>query len=185
MTTYLSDMLIFRQPNLPMEAPPKLSFACPLPWKNMSGDERLRFCSGCGHHISNISLLSHEERVALLERAKATQVCGSYYVRLSGELVTQDNPLSERERGKVRQFGVTALSAAAFAIAAGCVSPGPKTQNLHPIPATAGIQPEKNPEAKKAEPNESAKADDEIVLLTGFIVCRPPPSAKVHGPHSK
>src|SRR3954470_14511740 len=105
-----------------MHPPPKLSYACPLPWTSMRGAERLKYCAQCGHHVSNLSLLSAAERAALLARARTEQVCGSYLVRLSGEMVTPEAPLSAAEKFGVKQFGVAALSAAALAIAAGCTS---------------------------------------------------------------
>jgi len=166
-----------------MEAPPQLSFACPLPWKNMSGDERMKFCSVCGHQIQNLSPLSRQERLALLDRAKVAQVCGSYYVRLSGELVTPDKPLSEHERGKIRQYGAAALSATALAIAAGCVAP--KTENAQATPVAASMRSEVKPDAKNIEIEATDKSEDEVVLLAGFIVCKPPQVPKTHGPHTK
>ncbi len=56
----------------PMVTPPKLSFACPLPWQNMTGSERAKFCEQCGHHVANFSLLTADERKALLQRAPET-----------------------------------------------------------------------------------------------------------------
>lgn len=149
----------------------------------MSGDERLKFCSVCGHHIPNISLLARPERLALLERAKVEQLCGSYYVRLSGELVTSDSPLSERERGKIKQFGAAALSATALAIAAGCV--GPKAENSQLPPVGASIHPEVKRDAKNTESKVGDTAEGDVVLLAGFIVCQPPQLPKAHGPHAK
>src|SRR3954470_6392979 len=106
-----------------MHPPPKLSYACPLPWTSMGGAERLKYCAQCGHHVANLSLLSSAERSALLARARTEQVCGSYLVRLSGEMVTPEAPLSPAAQLGVKQFGVATLSAAALAIAAGCMSP--------------------------------------------------------------
>ena len=57
-----------------MEPLPKLSFVCPMPWQDMTGDERRKFCTQCGHNVQNLSLLAHEERLALLERTKTERI---------------------------------------------------------------------------------------------------------------
>lgn len=176
---------IYNLNTAPMETPPRLSFVCPLPWQNMNGDERSKFCSQCGHHISNISLLSHQERLALLERARVSRVCGTYYVRLSGELVTQDNPLSARERSRIKQFGVSTLSATALVIAAGCMSPIRKAETPQTMPDAAEIQPERKTDVNDRTINGDKKTDDEIVLLTGIMEFSVQPPPKTHGPHTK
>lgn len=107
-------------------------------------------------------------------------------MRLSGELVTPERPLSEREGNRIAQFGVATLSAAALAIASGCVTPKAKIDG--PVPATA--MPPANADGangaqKSGSGTKAVASDDEIVLLTGFIVCDPPKPTKMHGPHAK
>jgi hypothetical protein len=153
-----------------MNSPPLLSYACPIDWTKMSGTDRVRFCEACGRHVQNLSLLSDAERSALIKRARTERVCGSYWVRLTGELVTPANPLSPREKSSVRQFGTALLSAGALAIASGCVSQ----------PAT---DPSPSPPVATVAPSVEAGGDEEIVLLTGFI-CEISPSEQ-HGPSSK
>lgn len=123
--------------------PPKLSFACPVKWDGMSGTERWKYCAQCGHHVANLSLLTPAERKALLERAREERICGTYYLRLSGEMVTPEAPLTPNERGRIRQFGAAALSAAALTLATGCVAPAKKAtaQNASLPVATVPAQP--------------------------------------------
>ena len=91
-------------------------------WTTMTDTERWKYCTQCGHHVTNLSLLSAAERTALLERAIKERICGTYFLRMSGEMVTPETPLSHCERSGVKQLGVAGFSAAALAIAPGCVS---------------------------------------------------------------
>jgi hypothetical protein len=99
---------------------PKLSYACPIPWNEMRGDERERFCSKCSRTVVNLSLLTEERRIALLAEAQSQPggLCVAYYQRLSGEFVSAEKPLTPAESRRVVQFGLTALSAAALAVVA-------------------------------------------------------------------
>lgn len=147
--------------------PPKLSFACPVPWQGMSGTERWKYCAQCGHHVANLSALTAAERQALLECAREARVCGTYYLRMSGEMVTPEAPLTPGEWGRLRQYGVAALSAAALTLAAGCVVPAkPVAAESAPPPPVAMTPVEPGPpETKPAQTEE-----DEVVLLFMGIV---------------
>jgi len=137
----------------------------------MNGSERQKFCDRCGHHVANLSLLSAEERAALLARARDQSVCGSYFVRLSGELVTPERPLSFAESRSLRQFGIATLSAAALAVASGCVSqPQNKTANEADLRTRLVALKTSNKEEKKEAEN---KDDKEVLLIMGMIVSGP------------
>ena len=173
-----------------METPPKLSFACPMPWQAMSGDERRRFCAQCGHHVENLSLLSSGQRRALLDRAKHERVCGTYLVRLSGEMVTPDRPLTEPESTRVRQFGVAALSAGALALAAGCTNPASQA-TAHAAAATetnapvVSAAPATNVPAMPTTQTAPANPDEEIILLAMGIIATERPQPPRNAPPSK
>ena len=166
-----------------MDNPPKLSYACPLPWQQMTGDERRRFCSQCGHHVHNLSLLGRAEREALLARAGQERVCGTYYLRLSGGMVTPDRPLSERERRNLKQLGAAALSAGALALAAGCVTPPPAVEPTSP-PTSALQRPAEVKPASPAKTAEAKPEEEEVIILMGFMVLPDQPARKP-GPTSK
>ena len=139
----------------------------------MTGSERWKYCTQCGHHVTNLSLLSAAERAALLERAKTERICGTYYLRLSGEMVTPEAPLTSCERKGMKQVGVAVLSAAAMVIAAGCVSTA-APKNIPAPPQVAAVTVEKS-EAEAAPVCSSSvkatdKKDDEVIVLTGFFV---------------
>jgi hypothetical protein len=120
-------------------------------------------------------MLGADERRKVLERARTERVCGSYLVRLSGELVTPETPLSPSERRSVKQFGLAALSVSALAIAAGCVTPV-----VQPAPTPLPSPP---PQPTAAIAN--AAKEEEIILLSGFLICENPKLPKKQGPKGK
>lgn len=149
-----------------MNSFPKLSFACPVKWDTLRGDERERFCEQCGHRVSNLSVMSTAERQDLLARAGQERICASFYVRLSGERVTPEKPLTTEERSRVRQLGVAALSAGALALAAGCVAPAKQAK----AESTSPSQPAALP--------SPAKSEEEVIVLRAFgIVAEPTPAS--------
>jgi hypothetical protein len=90
-------------------------------------------------------------------------------------MVTAEQPLTEREKNRVRQFGLAALSASALALVAGCVAP--QTQST-PVAAVAPVGvPADKPAAVSSD-------DEDVVLLMGFVVAQDPP-IEVRGPASK
>jgi len=113
---------------------PKLSYACPIPWSSLRGDERAKFCAQCGRTITNLSELDEKARLALLANAGGEKICITYYRRLSGEFVTPESPLTPEERAGIKQLGVAALSAGALALAAGCMATN-QPPNVSPPPA--------------------------------------------------
>lgn len=153
---------------------PKLSFACNAPWESMSGDERTKLCATCQRSIPNLSLMSAADRAALGEKLKTGRVCGSFYMRLSSGMVTPERPLTMREKNRVRQFGLAALSASALAVATGCVAPN-------------AITAQATPKVANALSSESASSSDEeeIVLFVGLFNHYYPSPPEVRGPPSK
>lgn len=144
-----------------------------MPWTEMTGTERWKYCAQCGHHVTNLSLLSAAERAALLERAKTERICGTYYLRLSGEMVTPETPLSSRERQGVKQLGVAVLSAAAMALASGCVSTTPP-KDIPAVPQVTTVTLEKNQVKPAPACSDSEKLKDkedvvEIILFAGIV----------------
>lgn len=143
---------------------PQLSYVCPIRWDELRGDERERFCERCGHRVANLSAIDAAGRAALLTRIGRERVCASFYLRLSGEYVTPEKPLTSEERSKIRQLGVAALSAGALALAAGCVSPSEQSK-LKPSSAAA-------PQAAEAPP----AANEDVLVLQAFgILIEPSP----------
>ena len=145
---------------------PKLSSACPIPWADLRGDDRERFCEKCGHRVTNLSALSADARAALLAKAGKERLCVSFYLRLSGEYVTPEAPLTADERSRIRQLGVAALSAGALALAAGCVSAPAQSRQSAPG------------EVQKAEAPAKASPHEEVIVLQAFGVMSTTPPKK-------
>lgn len=145
----------------------------------MSGSERERFCAACRMQVPNLSLVSSEEREAILKRALTEKVCGSFLVRLSGEIVTPEKPLTPKEQFGIRQLGVAALSAGALAMASGCVS---AKQGVIPQPSAdpAVVNSASITSASDSKPEEEA-----IVLFVGLITCEKPTPVRPKLPNGK
>ncbi len=121
-------------------------------WEMMRGNDITRFCESCGHHVHNLSALNDHQRAELIARARTEKICGTYQLRLNGELVTPEKPLTPREHLNLKQVGLAALSAGALALAAGCVSkPIPPAPQVMATPATT-------------------VGTDEVIELVGFMV---------------
>ncbi len=119
----------------------------------MRGDERARCCDVCHKTVRNISLLTDEEREALL-RTNDGDLCVAYYTHLNGELATVET-LQQRSAWKIVQAGVAGLAAGAWLVTAGCAT-----------------RPKVTPEAQ-APQVQNHKTNDDVVFMTLGFVCAP------------
>lgn len=62
---------------------------CPVPWGDMAGDDRVRFCKGCRLNVYNVEGLTRAEALTLL-REKEGRLCMRFYRREDGRVVTAD-----------------------------------------------------------------------------------------------
>lgn len=172
-----------------MSSFPQLSFACPIPWAEMHGDERERYCRTCARHVVNLSALTEEQRSALLAKVQAerTPLCVSYYRRISGEFVSAEKPLRPAESRAAVQFGVTALSAAALALVAQ-QAPAIGVAVQRAQHATSGAYVDLRDQAI-ASVRETLSTigkryggtphEPEPVIMLGGMICLPPPPVTV------
>ena len=70
--------------------------ACPVPWDEMHGDNRTRFCDKCRQNIHDVSELTRAEALKLLS-ANDRLPCLRFYRRPDGRVMTADCT-SRRER---------------------------------------------------------------------------------------
>jgi hypothetical protein len=70
----------------------KIASPCHARWEDMSGDERSRFCGQCEKHVYNFSAMNAEE-VADLIRSKEGKLCGRFYRRRDGTILTANCPV--------------------------------------------------------------------------------------------
>ena len=93
---------------------------CPASWEAMRGDERTRYCVGCGLNVHNLSAMTRLEAEALLSRcAGAGRLCVRFERAEDGAVQTLDYRTSGRA-GRGWRFW-TALGA--------CLAAGVATAN--------------------------------------------------------
>lgn len=105
-----------------MNSPPfvldQISIAapCSASWDEMSGDDRIRFCSHCQQNVYHLSGMSREQAVALVQ-AREGRLCVRFYRRADGTVMTADCPQGLREiRDRVMR-GFVGVAAALMAFA--------------------------------------------------------------------
>jgi hypothetical protein len=72
-----------RSPSLKVASP------CPLRWDQLAGNDRVRFCGHCRQHVYNVSSLTMDQAVALIERCEG-RVCMRLQRRADGTVITRD-----------------------------------------------------------------------------------------------
>lgn len=92
----------------------RIASPCSQKWEAMSGNERQRFCVHCRLSVYNFSAMTEAEVEALLRNTEG-RVCGRFYQRADGTMLTQDCPVGLRA---VRQR-VSRLAATVFAAVCG------------------------------------------------------------------
>lgn len=98
---------------------PALSFTCPQLWACMKGDEKTRFCEVCQKNVHNLSMMSSEERQALLS-STGESPCVAYFKHVNGEpadvtALADENPLKEKLK-KTALLSLCAAGAGSIAV---------------------------------------------------------------------
>lgn len=88
---------------------------CSANWDEMSGDERVRFCSQCRLHVYNLSEMTRPDAEALLRRTEG-RVCTKFYRRADGSILTKDCPYGLR--AITRRVAMAYAGVAAFCVRA-------------------------------------------------------------------
>lgn len=129
---------------------------CTADWGEMKGDDFVRFCGHCEKNVYNLSALTADAAIELI-RAKEGKLCGRFFRRADGTMLTADCPvgLHHRVRRK-RRLAVLAASLAGMLGLGGCArfddpsstttaEPPAKQQppeqvrpNVQPLPPVAG-----------------------------------------------
>jgi len=103
---------------LPTGATVSVASPCKERWDGMVGDERVRHCSRCDKNVYNLSGMTAEEVVALVE-AREGDICVRYFKRADGTMITSDCPV-----GRPTKIALGGLTAAGIALAAGGAAVG-------------------------------------------------------------
>lgn len=84
----------------------------------MSGDDAVRHCAQCERSVYNLSMMSSEQIEELI--AGDQQICGRFYQRADGTVMTADCPTGARKRRRKKLLvsaGAGLLAAAGVALA--------------------------------------------------------------------
>lgn len=123
----------------------KIQNPCPMDWDRVSGDDRVRYCAGCGKHVYNLAATGPDETASLIstlrERGEKKRV--RLYQRRDGTLFTSRCQPAARSLARPWQFTIRSLMAVIAACAAVLgltrwLSPDQK-QTKPPPPANAQI----------------------------------------------
>jgi hypothetical protein len=76
---------------------------CPAPWEKMEGDERSRFCQGCGLHVFNLSAMTRSEAEQLVCEA-AGRLCVRFARSEAGVIQTLEYQPTTGRRGRGWKF---------------------------------------------------------------------------------
>ncbi len=89
----------------------RIASPCSQRWEEMVGDHHMRFCSHCQLNVYNFSAMTKVEVESFLMKAEG-RVCGRFYQRADGTMLTQDCPVGLRAlKRRVSRIAATAFSA--------------------------------------------------------------------------
>ncbi|HEY8375325.1 MAG TPA: hypothetical protein VIK91_02500 [Nannocystis sp.] len=99
---------------------------CHESWDAMHGDEARRFCDVCAKHVHNLSAMTRQEAVALLQRHRGEHLCVRYASHEDGTIAFRDAPVVPIARLRAARTAFAAVMLAA------CTPHGdsPPIQNL-------------------------------------------------------
>ena len=82
----------------------RVASPCHVSWDNMTGDDRIRFCTACNLNVYNFAEMTGDEVRSMISNSNG-RVCGRLYRRTDGTLITKDCPVGLRAlRRRVRRF---------------------------------------------------------------------------------
>ena len=87
---------------------------CSADWNEMVGDEFTRFCGQCEKNVYNLSMLTTEAAINLI-REKEGNLCGRFYRRADGTMLTADCPVGVHHKLR-RKRKLAVLAASVFSL---------------------------------------------------------------------
>ncbi len=98
--------------------------SCPVPWDDMRGDHRTRFCATCRQNVHDVSELTRAEAVQLVTGGGKLP-CLRIYRRTDGRVITADcAPRRERAWKWLNQRSAGAAALFALVFMGGCSTSG-------------------------------------------------------------
>lgn len=98
----------------------EVAASCSADWNDMTGNDRLRFCGDCKLNVYNLSAMTADQILGLIRETEG-RLCGRFYRRPDGTILTQDCPKGLRAIVRRRLVGVGCKIAAAVLLLAGFV----------------------------------------------------------------
>lgn len=84
--------------------------SCPANWNTMQGDDKVRYCNQCQLNVYNISAMTRSQAELLITKTEG-QLCGRFYKRDDGTVLTTDCPVGLRAiKQRVSKFASAALT---------------------------------------------------------------------------
>ena len=124
----------------------RIASPCNARWEDMEGDDRSRFCRHCSKNVYNFSAMTAQAAAELI-RAREGNLCGRFYQRTDGTMLTADCPaVAERRVHWLKRW----VSAAAACLCLGGSSAiSEEKPRLNTIAATSSmggicVQPQTN-----------------------------------------
>ena len=108
---------------------------CSAEWKEMRGDERVRFCDRCSLNVYNLSAMTRREAERLVVRSEG-RLCVRFYRRKDGTTLTQNCPVGLRALKRRVSRVASATAAAAISFFAG-IGVAPEKEQGQPFAAPA------------------------------------------------
>ena len=93
----------------------RIASPCPATWAAMRGDDRVRFCNSCSKHVYNISDLTADEAVALIQHSGG-HACVRLFRRKDGTVLTADCPVGIRFAVRRRLIRLASAGVVVFAM---------------------------------------------------------------------
>jgi hypothetical protein len=119
----------------------RIASPCTAPWDEMKGDDRARFCASCSKHVYNVSDLTADKTLKLLEANEGT-ACLRLYRRRDGTILTADCPVGLRYRLRrklLRGLGAAVLLTVAVPSAVLAYAKGGRPGAFPPMPTGPGV----------------------------------------------
>lgn len=69
----------------------EIASPCPMNWKEMDGDERVRFCQKCQQKVFDLAEMTRSEAIELVQKETGS-VCVRMTLRADGKVQTRDCP---------------------------------------------------------------------------------------------
>ena len=88
----------------------RVAAPCDMPWEDMAGDERSRYCAKCELNVFNISEMTRDEAETFLREKAGKRVCGRIYRRKDGTVITKNCPSGVAKIRRKRFFAAAAIA---------------------------------------------------------------------------